>query len=70
MQRDLAAITGRAENNKERFNWWESAVTPFEGKYSKHRTNLNRSHEERHARSKSNLDQSRNAPTKKGKLVS
>lgn len=49
MQRNLAAIAMRTENNKERFNWRENAAAPFEGKYSKHRVDLKRIHEENHA---------------------
>lgn len=67
MQRNLAAIAMRVEDNKERFNWRERAAPPFEEKYSKHTADLKRSHEERHAGGKSDLDQSCNAIAKKKK---
>lgn len=57
MQRNLAAVAMRAENNKERFHWRERIAAPFEGNYSKHREHLKRSRAKRHAGGKLDLDQ-------------
>lgn len=56
MPRNSAARATTAENNKERFHWRERAAAPFEGKYSKHRANLKRRREKRHAGGESDLE--------------